>query len=289
MSDDKAPEDGIQIKRRIHPGRLLGKGAMGRVVDGFAADLGQCLAIKILLPDYADDPEVRARFEEEAAIMASIDHPGNLPVYGTSTDAEGNLCYVMKKVEGQTLGELIDERGSQVANLPVRQRLLSILLDACETVGYAHENGIVHRDLKPANILVDRHDSVFVIDWGLARRGAPGSCESTETRTLPGVIMGSPGYMSPEQAEGKGASAGPATDVFGLGVMLYEILTGKRPFESKGSRAEMMETIHKDPASPRKTNILIPRALSGVCMKALNKHPDQLPQMGPTRLRRCHH
>lgn len=267
------PNDPINIQRHIHLGQLLGEGGMGRVLDGFAPDLGQHLAIKQLRAEWMEDAEVRSRFEEEATIMASIDHPGVLPVYGIGLDDERRLFYAMKKVEGRTLGQLIADPLESVTSVPRRTRLTGVLLDVCETVASAHDKGIVHRDLKPDNILVDRNQSVYVIDWGLAKHtGVPGGSSGSD-RTLPGKIMGTPGYMAPEQADGRSARAGAEADVFALGAILYEILTGRRPFAAGDDRAEMLGAIHQDPTPPRHVNWLIPRDLNAVCLKALHKDP----------------
>jgi serine/threonine protein kinase len=265
----------LEIQRVIHPGRLLGEGGMGRVIDGFAPDLGQFLAVKHLRAEWMQDGEVRSRFEEEAAIMASIDHPGVLPVYGMGLDDERRLFYVMKKVEGHTLGRVMAETASEADSVPRRRRLVDILLNVCETVAAAHHKGIVHRDLKPDNILVDQALSVYVIDWGLAKRSGPSGGTFGSERTLPGKIMGTPGYMAPEQADGRSARAGAEADVFALGAMLYEILTGKRPFEAEDDHTEMLAAIHQDPEPPRRSNWLLPRDITAICLKALHKDPTR--------------
>jgi serine/threonine protein kinase len=267
------PNEPIDIQRHFHLGQMLGEGGMGRVLEGFAPDLGQHLAIKQLRAEWMEDADVRARFEEEATIMASIDHPGVLPVYGIGIDAGRHLFYAMKKVEGRTLGQLIADPFESFTSAPRRKRLTGFLLDACETVASAHDKGIVHRDLKPDNILVDRGQSVYVIDWGLAKHtGVPGG-SSQSGRTLPGKVMGTPGYMAPEQADGRSARAGAEADVFALGAILYEILTGRRPFAAGDDRAEMLGAIHQDPTPPRHVNWLVPRDLNAVCLKALHKDP----------------
>jgi serine/threonine protein kinase len=272
MSDPVPPQ--IELRRRIHLTRLIGEGGMGRVHDGFAPDLGHYVAVKILRAEYADDSEARGRFEEEAALLAQIDHPGCPPVYGQGQDADGLPCYAMKKVEGRTLADLLAERGHATRSKPWRKRLLGILLDACDTMAYAHELGIVHRDLKPENILIDQHSSVYVIDWGLAKHlTSGGELADGSPRTLPGKVMGSPGYMSPEQADGRGDAAGPQTDVFALGAVLYEILTGHRPFGGAGGREEMLAAVHHDPKPPHRRDWRVPRSISHICLKALSKDP----------------
>jgi eukaryotic-like serine/threonine-protein kinase len=269
MSEPATPQ--IEFRRRIQLTRLIGEGGMGRVLDGYAPDLGQYVAVKILRAEHANDSEVRGRFEEEIALLGHMDHPGCPPVYGQGEDADGMPCYAMKKVEGRTLADLLAERGPTTRSGPWRRRLLAILLDACETMAYAHELGVVHRDLKPENILIDRHRSVYVIDWGIAKR--MGASSGTESQTLPGKVMGSPGYMAPEQAEGRAASAGPQADVFALGAVLYEILTGRRPFGGAGGREEVLATVHRDPKPPHRGNWRLPRSISRICMKALHKDP----------------
>lgn len=264
----------VEIRRRIHLGRPLGEGAMGVVLDAFAADLGQYFAVKLLRPEWMDDAETRARFEEEVSIMASIDHPGVLPVYGMGIDEERRLFYVMKKVEGKTFAQLIWDPREPVTSVPRRNRLLGILLDACETVAAAHEKGIVHRDLKPDNILIDRVESVYVIDWGISKRTGTAGGSSSVGRTMPGRIMGTAGYMAPEQAEGRSAHAGAEADVFALGAILYQILTDKRPFEADDDRTELLGSIHQDPEHPRRVNLLLPRDICAICLKALNKNPS---------------
>lgn len=273
MSEPTAPPPQIEFRRQIHLTRLIGEGGMGRVLDGYSPDLDHYVAVKVLRAEYAGDAEVRGRFEEEIALLGHMDHPGCPPVYGQGQDEEGLPCYAMKKVEGQTLADLLAERGPATRSVPWRRRLLAILLDACETLAYAHELGVVHRDLKPENILIDRHRSVYVIDWGIAKRMNNGRGTEDESRTLPGKVMGSPGYMAPEQAEGRSASAGPQADVFALGAILYEILTGRRPFGGSSGREEVLAAVHRDPKPPRRRNWRLPRAISDICMKALHKDP----------------
>lgn len=259
----------VELTRRIHLTHQLGEGSMGRVFDGFAADLDQHVAVKILRPEHADDPEMRARFDEEIALLARLDHPGSPPIFGKGEDEQGLPCCVMKRIEGRTLADLLADRSGAPRGGPWRRHMLAILLDTCDTVAYAHEIGVIHRDIKPENILIDRHSSVYVIDWGIAKR------LGDSTGTVTGKVMGSPGYMSPEQADGHTDSVGPQADVFALGAILYEILTGRRPFGGTGGREEMLASIHRDPKPPRRIDWSLPRRVSGICMKALHKDPAQ--------------
>ena len=263
----------IEIQRHIHLGQILGQGGIGCVFDGFDADSGQYLAVKQLLPDVMGNEEILTRFEEEASIMASIGHPGVLPVYGAGRDANECPFYVMKKVEGKTLEEIISGMQDPVASIQRRTRLLNILLDVCSTVAAAHEKGIVHRDIKPSNILVDSEGAVYVIDWGIAKRTGATVSRPPSDLTQPGNVMGTPGYMSPEQADGRSGDVGVEADVFALGAVLYEILTGKRPFVADDSRAEQLGAIYAQPEPPRRINVLIPRDLNAICLKALHKDP----------------
>jgi hypothetical protein len=273
MSESTPPA--IELRRRVVLTRLIAEGGMGKVLDGFEPDLDQYVAVKILRPEHAGDSEVRARFEEEIALLGRIDHPGCPTIYGRGEDENGLPCYAMKKVEGRTLADLLAERGHATRSVPWRKRLLAILLDAADAVAHAHELGVIHRDLKPENILIDRHLSVYVIDWGLAKRTGANGDSADSGQTLPGKVMGTPGYMAPEQAEGRAGTAGPQADVFALGAILYEILTGHRPFGGTGGREEMLAAIHRDPKPPRCRNWRVPRSISSICMKALHKDPMQ--------------
>jgi tRNA A-37 threonylcarbamoyl transferase component Bud32 len=268
-------EERVEIRRELHLGRILGEGGMGQVYEGFEGGLGAHAAVKILREELLEDREIRDRFDGEVRIMSSIEHPGCLPIYGWGTDSKGRPFYAMKQVSGTTLAELLAERGDQRKSLVWRRRLLHIFQSICETMGYAHENGIVHRDLKPENIMIDPFGSVYVIDWGIAKRSGSDRTTTGGTRTLTGSVMGSPGYMAPEQADGKSDQAGPEADVFALGVILYEILTGEAPFEGSTERESMAHTVNRDPEQPRRKNLLLSRSISAVCMKALHKDPPQ--------------
>ena len=154
----------LEVARTFHLLQPLGAGGMGQVYEAVEPRLGQRLAVKVLRSELAAEAEARERFETEAEIMASIDHPGNLPVYGLGIDGEGRPFYAMKKVAGRTLEELLAERGERATDLTWLHRLLDLFEEACATVACAHEAGVVHRDLKPENILVDEQYGAVVRD-----------------------------------------------------------------------------------------------------------------------------
>jgi tetratricopeptide (TPR) repeat protein len=231
----------------------IARGGMGAVLRGRDVDLGRDLAVKVLLEKYADRPEVARRFIEEAQIGGQLQHPGVVPVYDIGRFGERPF-FTMKLVKGQTLAALLGGRADPSADRP---RFLTIALQVAQTLAYAHAKGVIHRDLKPANIMVGAFGEVQVMDWGLAkvlaeggvtdeekasrqhqptdgtqirtaRRG--GSAGSVGTDTQAGTLLGTPAYMAPEQANGNVAQLDRRADVFGLGAILCEILTGKPPF-----------------------------------------------------------
>ncbi len=265
-------ERSVDVHRSFDMVRQLGEGAMGTVWEAIEPELGQSVAVKVLKAEAAEHESLRERFESEAEITASIDHPGSLPVYGIGVTVDGRPFYAMKKVEGDTFEGLFDKRGDRTSDLNWQRRLLEVLQRVAATVGYAHQRGIVHRDLKPDNILIDDFGSVYVADWGIAKRIGD---KNQANATVLGQILGTPGYMSPEQARGDTLKAGPEADVFALGVMLYRILTGKSPFEGKDAYAVMLQAQYREPEDPRRSNVWVSRSLAAICSKALQKEPDR--------------
>jgi serine/threonine-protein kinase len=233
----------------------LGRGGMGVVLHGRDPDLGRDLAVKVLRPDHQGDPELLRRFLEEAQIAGQLQHPGIAPVYARGRFPDGRPFFTMKLVQGQTLAELLAARSDPTQDLP---RWLGIFEAVCQTLGYAHSKGVIHRDLKPANVMVGSFGEVQVMDWGLAKvlpaerqAGQQAETEAGErasaVRTLrsevPGLssqegeVLGTLGYMAPEQASGQVDRLDERSDVFGLGAILCEILTGKPPWV--GAEGEM--------------------------------------------------
>jgi tetratricopeptide (TPR) repeat protein len=231
----------------------IARGGMGVVLRGRDVDLGRDLAVKVLLEKYADRPEVARRFIEEAQIGGQLQHPGVVPVYDIGRFGERPF-FTMKLVKGQTLQALLGQRPDLAADRP---RFLADFLKVTQTLAYAHAKGVIHRDLKPANIMVGAFGEVQVMDWGLAKVLAEGGTadeerasrqhqpeEGTQIRTArssgssgsfgihteDGSLLGTPAYMPPEQANGEVALLDRRADVFGLGAILCEILTGKPPY-----------------------------------------------------------
>jgi serine/threonine-protein kinase len=257
-SDAMPPSD--QTGDRYQLQGEIARGGMGAVLRGRDVDLGRDLAVKVLLEKYVDRPEVARRFIEEAQIGGQLQHPGVVPVYDIGRFGERPF-FTMKLLKGQTMAALLAERGDPAVDRP---RFLAMALQVAQTMAYAHAKGVIHRDLKPANIMVGAFGEVQVMDWGLAKvlaeggiadeeraasreRERPedvttirtarssGSTGSFGSDTEAGSLLGTPAYMPPEQANGDVANLDRRCDVFGLGAILCEILTGKPPYVGRSS------------------------------------------------------
>ncbi|MCL4807591.1 MAG: serine/threonine protein kinase [Thermoanaerobaculia bacterium] len=252
----------------------IGGGGMGVVSSAFDRQLRREVAVKVLRPELAGDTVVRAQFTEEAVVLASLDHPGAVPVYETGTLEDGSPFCAMKKVRGATLRDILFQRGAEsVASREDLAHLVDVFERVCQTVAAAHARGIVHRDLKPDNVMVDELGAVFVMDWGLAYSVHPAEAGAHVSAPAPGEIAGTPGYMAPEQARGRADQIGPHSDVFALGTILYEILTGKSPFR-EGTAQEALKAVQEvEPPPAVRVNPRAGRALSAVCRKAMSKEP----------------
>jgi len=229
-------------------GETLGEGGMAVVQLATDTQLKRPVAVKRLRPELADVEEVRQRFIDEAEILAGLDHPGTTPVFEAGSLPDGDCFYAMKRVSGRTLRELLSERTSpEILDRGVRAHFVEIFIRACQTVASAHDRGkrLVEED-------ADASDS---------------------QRTHLGVVMGTPAYMSPEQAAGHSADSDRQADVFSLGVMLYEILTGVNPFKGKTALDSMKGVMYHEPHPPRQRNSRIDRTVSAITMKALAKDP----------------
>jgi serine/threonine-protein kinase len=242
----------------------LGRGGMGVVYKALDETLGRTVAIKMIRSRFLDDPGQRTRFEREAMAVARLQHPNIVQIYDV-IERDGHIFLVLELVEGGSLASHI--RGEP---MPPRDAagLVSTLAHA---VHFAHTKGIIHRDLKPSNILLRRDGVPKVHDFGLARKDHDEDHDGT--LTLPGQPLGTPAYMSPEQAAGKIDQIGTSTDIFSLGVILFELLTGRRPFRAESAAELLYAVIHHDSGPPSRVNGAIPRDLDPICMKCLHKDP----------------
>jgi serine/threonine protein kinase len=218
----------------------IGAGGMGEVYRATDTKLGRDVALKVLPAEMASSPERLERFQREARVVAALNHPHIVTIHSVE-EAEGVNFLTMELVEGQPLDKLVD-----AGALPV-ERIVDIGTAIADALAAAHEKGIVHRDLKPANVMVSEGGGVKVLDFGLAKMRPRGDSTSselpTEVQTRDGVVMGTMPYMSPEQVSGRAADH--RTDVFSLGVVLYEMASGRRPFQGE-STAELASAILRD-------------------------------------------
>jgi serine/threonine protein kinase len=246
----------------------LGAGGMGEVWRATDTKLGRDIALKVLPSEMAASPERLERFQREAKALAALDHPGIVTVHSVE-EADGVHFLTMQLVEGQALDRVIPKEGLPLA------RLLEIAATLADALGAAHEKGIVHRDLKPANVMVSKSGRVKVLDFGLAKvAGLPGEAASeselpTDLQTREGVVMGTVPYMSPEQIEGRAVDH--RTDIFSLGVLLYEMATGQRPFTAESSAGLMSAILRDTPPVVTELRSDLPGDLARIVRRCLEK------------------
>ena len=240
---------------------VLGQGGMGIVYKARQLSLNRLVALKMIRnAEFASEEQVR-RFQNEAEAVAALDHPGIVPIYEVGK-YEDQRYFSMKLVEGQGLDKKLDE----LAKDPVTAA--RVIAEVADAVNHAHQRGILHRDLKPANILVDVQGRTHVTDFGLAKR-----IEEDAGLTVSGVIMGTPSYMAPEQAAAQSSLVTTASDVYGLGAILYAALTGRAPFSSDSVMNTLDQVRNRPPLSPTRLNAQLPRDLEVICLKCLEKDP----------------
>ena len=263
------------------------RGGLGEVFTATDTELRRVVALKRIRDGRADDAPSRRRFLLEAEVTARLEHPGIVPVYGLFHDDAGRPCYAMRFIEGQTLDAALRGYHAGPPDPVAFRRLLRAFVQACETIAYAHSRGVLHRDLKPQNVMLGKFGEAVVVDWGLAKivgrsGGGPDaegeatlrpSGDSSEDETAMGSAVGTPAYMSPEQAAGRWDVTGPASDVYNLGAMLYALLTGRAPLE-KGNWPEMQQKIQRGLfPRPREVKADVPRPLEAVCLRAMALDP----------------
>lgn len=271
--------------RRYDRRELLGKGGMGEVWRVWDTELMRSVALKVLHTPKSE--RTWKRFEEEARVAAQLQHPGIIPVHDVGRLEDGRLWFTMKEVKGQTLEDLIvathkDWRLGRSSQWTFR-RLLEGFLRVCETMAYAHARGVVHRDIKPSNLMFGDYGEILVLDWGLAKVLEEAALEEHDEDsmstsldrdlTAAGMISGTPNYMSPEQAQGRSAEAGPAADVYALGATLYDLLAERPPRVAQNVRKLIFQVAtgrpEIQPPSVHETGAPRDEALDAIVLKAL--------------------
>jgi serine/threonine protein kinase len=273
--------------------RLYARGGLGEVFVARDEELGREVALKEMRGQHADNPTSRARFVLEAEVTGNLEHPGVVPIYGLGRHADGRPYYAMRFIQGDSLKEAIEQfhRQAEAENdsawwEPQLRKLVRRFLDVCNTIAYAHSRGVLHRDLKPDNIMLGKFGETLVVDWGLAKvidRPDQRLTVDDEFResllrppsssdfpmTMHGSVLGTPAFMSPEQAAGQSDRVGPRSDVYSLGTTLYVLLTGRPPFNDKQVVDVLRRVQNGDFPHPRKLNAAVPPALEAICLKTM--------------------
>jgi tetratricopeptide (TPR) repeat protein len=273
--------------------RLHARGGLGEVFLAYDQELKREVALKEIQCRHADDPHCRSRFLLEAEVTGGLEHPGIVSVYGLGQYADGRPYYAMRFIRGQSLQKAIKEfhsverpdrtPGEQELEL---RRLLRRFLDVCNAVTYAHSRAVLHRDLKPGNIMLGPFGETLVVDWGLAKPLHRSPCDGPEANPLrptttgslsaeaSGHPIGTPQYMSPEQAAGDVERLGPATDIYSLGATLYTLLTGRLPFQEGDCDSVVQRVRAGNFPPPCRIDARIPKALEAICLKAMALKPE---------------
>ncbi|MFO0565366.1 MAG: serine/threonine-protein kinase [Polyangiaceae bacterium] len=294
MSSDSEPAAVDPSPVSFEPGsryatrRVLGAGGMGEVrlcADGW---VGREVAMKVMRSGAGSHDGARARFVREARVQGQLEHPSVVPVYDLGRDEAGSEFFTMKRVKGHTLEEIVQAQRAGDGEMTAkygRRKLLSAMSQVCLAVAYAHSRGVLHRDLKPANIMLGDFGEVYVLDWGIARihgseelaseeRVVPDAVEIPETQV--GALVGTPGYMSPEQARGETRGLTPASDIYSLGAILFELLSLEPLHRGKSVNALLASTLTQAPIAPSSwaRDRAIAPELDAICVRATALEPE---------------
>jgi tetratricopeptide (TPR) repeat protein/tRNA A-37 threonylcarbamoyl transferase component Bud32 len=275
--------------------RSHARGGLGEVFVALDTELNRQIALKRIQERHAGSADSRRRFLVEAEITAHLEHPGIVPVYGLVTDEHGQPSYAMRFIEGESLHDAIQNfhrewdqpthgRSERFQSLEFRQ-LLQRFTSVCNTIAFAHSRGVIHRDIKPANVMLGKYGETLLVDWGLAKQIAshhaseeakptiPSASDSCEGVTQIGQAIGTPVFMSPEQAAGRWDLVGPAADIYSIGATLYVLLTGRQPFTDSNPAALLANVRDGRIPPPRSMKRGVPAALEAVCLKAMAGEP----------------
>lgn len=278
-SDDQHPLVGTMLSGRYRIDAELGNGGMGAVFKAHQASVGRDVAIKVLRKHLTDKPGIVKRFKNEAKVIAALTHPNIVSLYDFGQTADGSMYLVMEFIEGRTLTDVL--KNDAPVDMDTFYRLVTQMLDALIE---AHEKGVVHRDLKPDNILITQQgrkkDVVKILDFGIAKVGesfGEGQVSADDIeQTSAGVIVGSPRYISPEQA--RSLPVGPETDLYALGLLMYELLSGKPAFSGETATDLLVAHVHHTPKPPSGPNGPMEGPLVDLIMKCLRKERNQRPR-----------
>jgi eukaryotic-like serine/threonine-protein kinase len=286
--------------------RAHAKGGLGEVLIARDEQLGREVALKVIRRPFDQDTMRRRRFLREAEITSRLEHPGIVPIHGFGQDADGRLCYAMRKIGGETLQLAIErfhrnrnEAKERQQGMLEQRQLLGRFVSVCNAIAYAHSQGVIHRDIKPANIMLGRFGETLVVDWGLAKDtklqpkssneevtdGLPNEFDLTDSKqndtqndldqlTIDGTAIGTPAFMSPEQSRGRWEAVGPSSDIYSLGVTLYVLLTGRVPFGGKHIVELNQRRASGDFVLPRRIDPEISPPLESICLKAMALRPE---------------
>ena len=267
------------------------KGGMGMINIAYDQFLKREVALKELFKDTTTDESIVHRFIVEAEITAQLEHPGIIPVHALGLDINGNPYYTMKLIRGKTFQEAIKQYFKAPSEQELK-RLVRRFVSVCQTMSFVHNKGVIHRDLKPANIMLSDHGETLVMDWGIAKAydtnlatesgialstsELQNTMEHNTTHpdlTLAGTVVGTPAFMSPEQASPDSQDVGPVSDIFSLGAVLFYLLTGRNAYTGKTSQEVLLKVISTNPPRPSDVARNIPPGLEAICMKAMSRSP----------------